>query len=104
VNLTVVILRLGGEAQAVHARFTQLLASKRYELLGFLQSLDFFPLDDTASNSKLNNPSAPSFPQNGHGSIRFDRAAQQSRRSGIGSRERGVEMKNILRREEGRYA
>jgi hypothetical protein len=35
----------------------------------FLNSLVLFPPDDTASNLDPGNPSAPDYPQRGHGSI-----------------------------------
>ena len=38
-------------------------------LLEFLNSLVLFPPDDTASNLDPGDPSAPGFPQDGHGSI-----------------------------------
>ncbi len=37
----------------------------------FLNSLVLFPPDDTASNLDPGDPSAPGFPQRGHGSIKL---------------------------------
>ena len=70
-NLTEVILRHGGEAQAVRDRFAALAATDRHELLDFLGSLVLFPPDDTASNLDPGDPSEPGFPQFGHGSIKL---------------------------------
>ena len=40
-------------------------------VIRFLESLVIFPPDDTASTLDSGNPSAPDFPQRGHGSIRL---------------------------------
>jgi hypothetical protein len=69
INLTEVILRHGGEAQAERDRFAALASSWQAVLLEFLNSLVLFPPDDTASNLDPGDPSAPGFPQHGHGSI-----------------------------------
>lgn len=71
VNLTEVILRHGGEAQAARDRFAELPAAQTRKLLDFLDSLVLFPPDDTASNLDAGDPSAPGFPQYGHGSIKL---------------------------------
>jgi len=71
VNLTEVILRHGGEAQAARNAFARLGRSDRQDVLYFLDSLILFPPDDTASNLDPGNPSAPNFPQFGHGSIKL---------------------------------
>jgi hypothetical protein len=71
VNLTEVILRHGGEAQAARDRFAELSATDRRKLLDFLGSLVLFPPDDTASNLDPGNPAAPGFPQYQHGSIKL---------------------------------
>jgi hypothetical protein len=71
VNLTEVILRHGGEAQAARDRFVALPVIGRHELLDFLASLVLFPPDDTASNLDPGDPSQPGFPQFGHGSIKL---------------------------------
>jgi hypothetical protein len=70
-NLTEVILRHGGEAQAARDAFASLDTDERGALLEFLSSLVIFPPDDTASNLDPGNPSAPNFPQFGHGSIKL---------------------------------
>lgn len=71
VNLTEVILRHGGEAQAARDRFAQLPPGETRKLLDFLNSLVLFPPDDTASNLDAGDPSAAGFPQYRHGSIKL---------------------------------
>jgi hypothetical protein len=71
VNLTEVILRHHGEAEAARTGFTRLDAEDRDALLAFLDSLILFPPDDTASNLDPGNRSALGFPQHGHGSIKL---------------------------------
>jgi hypothetical protein len=71
INLTEVILRHGGEAEAPRNRFAMLEREERAALLDFLNSLVLFPPDDTASNLDPGNPNALGFPQFGHGSIRL---------------------------------
>ena len=69
VNLTEVILRHGGETQEARDAFAQLSEDDQQAVCRFLESLVLFPPDDTASNLDPGNPSAPNFPQQGHGSI-----------------------------------
>ena len=69
INLTEIILRHGGEAQAARDAFANLRAEQRSAILEFLNSLVLFPPDDTASNLNPGNRNAPNFPQAGHGSI-----------------------------------
>lgn len=64
-----VILRHGGEAQTQRDAFAGLSRASKELLLSFLNSLVLFAPDDTASNLQPMTPSAPSFPQNGHGAI-----------------------------------
>jgi hypothetical protein len=71
INLREVILRHGGEAQNERDAFFALSSTSQTNLLEFLNSLVLFPPDDTASNLEPANPSAPGFPQRGHGSIRL---------------------------------
>lgn len=71
INLTEVILRHGGEAQAARDRFENLSLDRRAAVIEFLQSLILFPPDDTASNLDRGNRKAVNFPQFGHGSIRL---------------------------------
>jgi mono/diheme cytochrome c family protein len=71
INLTEVILRHGGEADAVRNRFARLEREERSQLLDFLNSLVIFPPDDTASNLDPGNRNAAGFPQFGHGSIKL---------------------------------
>ena len=71
INLTEVILRHGGEAQASRNAFASLDADSMRQLLDFLNSLILFPPDDTASNLDPGNRGAPNFPQFGHGSIKL---------------------------------
>jgi hypothetical protein len=71
VNLTEVVLRHGGEAQAARDGFAALASPARRALLDFLNSLVVFPPDDTASNLDPGDPNAPGFPQSGHGSIKL---------------------------------
>ena len=70
-NLTEVILRHGGEAQAARDRFADLEAGETRKLLDFLGSLVLFPPDDTASNLDPGDPHAPGFPQFNHGSVKL---------------------------------
>ena len=71
VNLTEVILRHGGEAQAARDQFAELEPGEMRKLLDFLDSLVLFPPDDTASNLDPGDSSAPGFPQFKHGSIKL---------------------------------
>ena len=79
INLVEVILRHGGEAQASRDAFANLSSQDLQnggqgdagDLRHFLETLLLFPPDDTASNLDPGNPSAPNFPQNGHGSIKL---------------------------------
>ena len=71
INLTEVILRHGGEAQAARDAFARLSREDRAEMLEFLNTLVLFPPDDTASTLNPGNPATPGFPQFGHGSIRL---------------------------------
>jgi hypothetical protein len=71
INLTQVILRHGGEAEAARNRFAFLPDFLKKDVLEFLNSLVLFPPDDTTSNLDPGNRSAPGFPQSGHGSIRL---------------------------------
>jgi hypothetical protein len=71
INLTEVILRHGGEAQAARDRFAGLQPIERESMLAFLNSLVLFPPDDTASNLDPGNRSLRYFPLFGHGSIRL---------------------------------
>jgi CxxC motif-containing protein (DUF1111 family) len=71
INLTEVILRHGGEAQAARDAFARLPDPSQADVLEFLNSLVLFPPDDTASSLNPGDPSALNYPQNGHGSIRL---------------------------------
>ena len=75
INLTEVILRHGGEAQASRDAFANLFSQGNegdaLDLLHFLGTLVLFPPDDTASNLDPGNRAAPNFPQSGHGSIKL---------------------------------
>jgi cytochrome c peroxidase len=71
INLRDVILRHGGEAQAVRDRFANLNANKQQEIIEFLSSLILFPPDDTASNLDPGDRNAVGFPQHGQGSIKL---------------------------------
>jgi hypothetical protein len=70
-GLAEVVLRHGGEAQRARDSFASLDAEQRAAVLGFLGSLVLFPPDDTASNLDPGRPTAPGYPQFGHGSIRL---------------------------------
>ena len=69
INLREVILRHGGEALQSRNAFAALPEIGKAAMLEFLNSLVLFPPDDTASNLDPGNPSAPNYPQHGHGSI-----------------------------------
>ena len=68
-----VILRHGGEAINERNAFNALTSSEKDQIVAFLNSLQLFPPDDTASNLPLGakNTATPGFPQFGHGSIRL---------------------------------
>jgi hypothetical protein len=71
INLTEVILRHGGEAQASRDAFAGLPEKNRDAIIAFLNALIIFPPDDTASNLDPGNRAAALFPQYHHGSIRL---------------------------------
>ena len=71
INLTEVILRHGGEAQASRDAFAILDKDDQTALLDFLNSLVLFTPDDTASNLDPGNRNAPGFPQRGHGKVKL---------------------------------
>jgi mono/diheme cytochrome c family protein len=71
INLTEVILRHGGEAQAARDAFARLGEGAQASIVDFLNSLVIFPPDDTASNLSPGDPSTAGYPQFGHGSIRL---------------------------------
>ena len=64
-----VILRHGGEAQAVRDRFASLSGPERAAVVAFLRSLVLFSPPDTPSNLNPADPGHPFFPREGHGSI-----------------------------------
>ncbi len=69
INLTEVILRHGGEAQAERGAFAGLGPEEQGAILDFLNSLVIFPPPDTASNLDPGDPRAAGFPQVKHGSL-----------------------------------
>jgi hypothetical protein len=79
INLTEVILRHGGEAQAARDAFANLYSQNQqageaggaFDLLHFLRTFVLFPPDDTASTLDPGNRNDPNFPQSGHGSIKL---------------------------------
>ena len=71
VNLNEVIMRHGGEAQAARDHYVRFGAASQLAVQAFLSSLIIFPPDDTASNLNPGDPTAPNFPQRGHGGIRL---------------------------------
>jgi hypothetical protein len=71
INLTEVILRHGGEAQAARDSFAALDSTERDALLAFLNSLIVFPPDDTASNLDPGDRGSADYPQKAHGSIKL---------------------------------
>jgi hypothetical protein len=64
-----VIMRHGGEAQAVRDAYAALGRLDRQDLLDFLNSLILFPPDHTASNLNPEDRAAADYPYRGHGSI-----------------------------------
>jgi cytochrome c peroxidase len=68
-NLEEVILRHGGEALQARNRFAALGAITQRWIFEFLQTLQLFPPDDTASTLQPMDTSNPDFPQRGHGAI-----------------------------------
>jgi hypothetical protein len=66
-----VILRHGGEAQAIRDAFAVLPETDRSDLLEMLRSLVLFPPDDTASSLDPGDRLAPGFPQVKHGAIKL---------------------------------
>jgi hypothetical protein len=71
INLNEVILRHGGEAERSAKLYASSSPSVQMAVRGFLESLVIFPPDDTASNLNPGDPTAPNYPQQGHGSIRL---------------------------------
>jgi hypothetical protein len=71
VTLNDVILRHGGEAQAVRDRYATMKPGDRLAVQTFLNSLILFPPDDTASTLDPGDPTKTGFPQFGHGSIKL---------------------------------
>ena len=69
VNIEQAILRHGGEAQEARDVFAELTAENRLWVLDFLNTLQLFPPEDTASNLQAADPLAGAFPQTGHGAI-----------------------------------
>ena len=66
-----VILRHGGESQASRDAYARLPGPESDALQKFLNSLELFPPDDTASNLDPGNRATPNYPQFGHGSIKL---------------------------------
>lgn len=64
-----VILRHGGEAQTARDAFAALTDAEQNQVVAFLGTLMLFAPPDTASNLEPVDPSNPSFPLAGHGSI-----------------------------------
>src|SRR5262249_2444961 len=71
ITIAEVILRHAGEAQASRDAFAALDFQRKRAVLEFLRSLVIFPPEDTASNLDPGDPSAPDFPQFGHGSVKL---------------------------------
>jgi mono/diheme cytochrome c family protein len=71
INLTEVILRHGGEAQASRNAFASLPQFLKDDIIAFLNSLILFPPDDTASNLDPGDRTNPGYPQVAHGSIKL---------------------------------
>ena len=71
INLTEVILRHGGEAQAARDAFAALAPGQQTHLIEFLNSLVIFPPEGTASTLDPGNRKTFNFPQFGHGSIKL---------------------------------
>lgn len=71
VTLDDVILRHGGESQASRDRYARLPVFESDALQKFLNSLQLFPPDDTASSLDPGDRTTPNYPQYGHGSIKL---------------------------------
>ena len=71
ISLHDVILRHGGEAQAMRDKYAGLPGGEQIALQTFLNSLVLFPPDDTPSNLDPGDPTKVGFPQFGHGSIKL---------------------------------
>jgi hypothetical protein len=71
ITLNDVIVRHGGEAKAARDGFIALRANDQAAVITFLNSLELFPPDDTASNLDPADPNRTNFPQFGHGSIKL---------------------------------
>ena len=72
INLELVILRHGGEAEASKQAFERLPDVLKQKVISFLSSLVLFPPPDTASNLNPENTANPDYPVRGHGSIKLD--------------------------------
>jgi hypothetical protein len=68
-TLTDVIRRHGGEAAGARTAFFNLGSKEQRAVLDFLETLQLFAPDDTASNLNPKNPAHPDYPRRGHGSI-----------------------------------
>ena len=85
-NLTEVILRHGGDAQAARDAFASLGAQDRAAMLEFLNSLVLFPPDDTASNLDPGNPERLGLSAVRPRQHQAGRAVQRPERQGVGGR------------------
>ena len=84
INLTEVILRHGGEAQAERDRFAALPFPRQAVLLEFLNSLVLFPPDDTASNLDPGRPERARVPPARPRQHQPSAALQRSQRPRVG--------------------
>jgi hypothetical protein len=69
IDLRSVILRHGGEASVSRNRFAALSEINKLKIETFLRTLVIFGPPDTASTLDPADPSNPTYPQRGHGSI-----------------------------------
>jgi hypothetical protein len=63
------ILRHGGDAQFSRDTYASLTRDIQLWVIDFLNTLELFPPEDTASNLQPADPTAATFPQTGHGAI-----------------------------------
>ncbi len=69
VNVEQAILRHGGDAQFSRDIYASLTRDNQLWVIDFLESLQLYPPEDTASTLQPADPTAANFPQTGHGAV-----------------------------------
>ncbi len=68
-NVEQAILRHGGDAQFSRDVYASLPRDEQLWVIDFLNTLELYPPEDTASNLQPADPTAATFPQTGHGAV-----------------------------------